>query len=442
MTKNLPYLVVVGLVVLYLIVEMTRPRPLDNRLLLRPNGTQPFDAKVLVDLLPEWTGEPVRSVVEPPYLALDSEATPAAYVFLTETFEPDRAETQRLLRFVREGGTLLLAVQNLSGPLADSLGTVRPADSTESETVGRALSMSWTSSFAEDSTLALIAPGVRGAYRFPFGFGTKRIVHVDTGRTTVLGTAAPFIEGQSVRTEKDDVTLVRVAVGEGEVIVSSTPRAFTNAAIVGEGGGADYVAGVLGYLSPGPIWFDTSHLSSQGEMRTSLRVILQSEALRWAYGLFLLGGLLLVVMLGRRRQRPIPVMESPPNAEREFARTIGRLQFLQSTPQRLVERKGRILLDQVRSRLHLTEARLDEETATHVARRAGVPEEEVVSLFGRLQRLPSQRTISDDALLTLDRDAHRLFRHLDAPDPSSEGAVEHPPGAPASSDLTLTPADA
>ena len=418
------YLLLLGLLVAGLVwAEAARPRPLDLRVRLERQGRAPFDAEVFSESLPDWLGQPVEPVEVPPFDRLaDSAVTGRTYLFLADAFDPDPAETARLLRFAARGNAVFVAAHQIGGALGDSLGQ---ADSlgyydglrtelTTDDLLPDDLSFDGSAdggALAPD-TLRLEAPGVAGAYPFPVRVSRWHLVGLDSARTRVLGTT-----GQRRRP-----TLARVRVGRGEVWVSSTPLAFSNAALTGGGAAAAYVGAVLAALPDQPVWWDDHHKPYASYAHTPLRYVLATPALRWAYGLLVVAGLLFLAFRARRWQRAIPVVAPPPNAQREFARTVGRLHFVHRNASasrlggnaRLAERMAGHVLDRLRSDLRLSDPDLGPETARRAAVRAGVPEDEAQALFATLARLRAERRPDAGALVRLDAEIARFFRHTDA----------------------------
>ena len=403
-----------GLIVL---MVLSTPAQIDTRVRLEREGAAPFDAEVFYAALPEWMGTTVTPVNEPPYSFLaDTTLTNTTYLFLAREFAPGEPEAERLLRFVARGNTVFVAAHALGGPFFEALGS---ADSSYDDLVG--LRTEWPSEFpwiqngqvGREDTLRLVIPGQEGAYGFTTSVHRASLYGLDSSRTELLGLSA----------SGDNATLARVRYGEGTVVVSSTPIVFTNAALTGEGDAEAYISAVLATLPQQPILWDDYGKPFRQQAQTPLRYILTTPPLAWAYWLMLLFVGLLIVFRGRRWQRAIPVVSPPPNAQREFARTVGRLHFTHGDTRRLVESKTRVFLDRLRTRLRLADPDLSEETARRAAPRAGVPEAEAVGLFARLRRLQihSQPPAAD--LVDLDARLSRFFRHVDAPARSASGAA-------------------
>lgn len=386
------------------VAELTRPTPLDVRVRLEREGNAPFDAEVFYAALPVWLGQPVEAVAEPPFERLaDTTLTGRTYMVLANTFAPDDAEADRLLAFVARGNALFVATHGFGGRLGERLGA--PDTSEWDRRIGLRtdepvdLNAVWYGDLAVDS-LRLLAPGVEGTYAFPVDLGYTRLMGLDLSRTEILGA-----------TENREVTLVRVRHGGGTVVLSSTPLAFSNAALTGEGDAAAYVGGVLAALPEQPVLWDDHHKPYQTHAQTPLRFVLQTPALRWAYGLLVLSFVLFLAFRGRRWQRPIPVVEPPPNAQREFARTVGRLHLVHGDDRELARKKVRVVLDRLRTTLRLPDADLSPETARLAAARAGVPEEEARALFATLDRVRRDRHVDGDTLVCLDQRIDHFFRH-------------------------------
>jgi len=246
---------------------------------------------------------------------------------------------------------------------------------------------------------------VAGEYVFPVDVRGAEIVDLDPERTEILGHAVwPYNDSDRM------VTLVRVRHGRGEVLISSAPLAVSNAALTGDGDGPAYAAALVAALPDQPVLWDDYLKPYQEHAQTPLRFVLQTPALRGAYVVLVLAGLLYLAFRGRRWQRAVPVVAPPPNAQREFARTVGRLRFVHRDDRALARRMERVVLDRLRTELRIAEPTLDAETARLAAARAGVPEDEAQQLFGAL-RHARQRPDAHD-LVRLDARVARFFRHV------------------------------
>ncbi len=403
MTSRSAWIAGLVLVGLFAATVAVTPRPLDRRVRLEREGDAPFDAEVFHALLPGLLG-PVEDVAVTPYERLaDTSLIGTTYVLLAQSVEPDAAEASRLLRYVERGNTVLVAANVLGGPLSEALGT---ADTLYDSR--RGLRTDWAEEIPmlsrgdlSPDSLRLLAPGVAGLYGFPVAVLTATLEGIDTARSVVRGQrGADYGESSPV--------LVTVPWERGRFVVSSTPLAFTNAALTGDGDAARFVGAALADVPRGPVLWDDSAKPYRSHAETPLRFVLQTPALRWAYALLLVAGLLFVAFRGRRWQRAIPEIAPPPNAQREFARTVGRLHLVAGDTPALVRRKARTLVDRAERDLRLAGADLSDDTARRLAHRTDTPEADALALFARLRQL-SVDAATPRELLALDRHIDALF---------------------------------
>ena len=477
MKRLTPLLLIAGLVAILVAIEVFRPRPYDQRLRVERVGTEPFDAEMLYRLLPGWLGAPVEPVEAPPFEVLgDTTLQNTLYLFLTGSFEPDEAEADRLLAFVERGNTVLMVATDFGGPLSWALGDPRGrarqdaaqarVDSLEAS-VEKAIAedpdsgaydedeaydeiyddpayddpdLYWdgldTDAYFSDfdfftggnrlsqgDTLTLADPAVRPGsaegFAFTIRLNAASLVGIDSSRTAILGYDA---EG--------DPTLARVAVGEGAFLVSSVPLAFTNAAL-STGEGAAYLEGVFGYLPEvDRVLWDERYKPLRQRGGSPFSVVARMPSLSWAILLIVLGGLLFLLFRGRRWQRPIPVVAPPLNAQREFARVLGRLHYVRGDRGWLARRKARVFEDHVRTRLGLPDADLTDGTARRAAARAGADEDEALALFQRLRNLRADPSPEPERLVAIDQDIDAFFARAAAPSAPLPGEGE-PVASPA-----------
>ena len=398
MRRAVPWLVLGGVVLAVFLAEAFQARPYDERLRVERSGAEPFDAEVFYRLLPGWLGAPVEPSDDPPFERLaDTTLANTLYLFLTDSFEPDQAEADRLLAFARRGNTVLAVAQDFGGPFSLAL-------SGDDSTTADGLDTEYADLFgvgdlALTDTLYLPAVGAR-PYLFPTRIEAAPLVGIDTATTALVATN---VRGEPVA--------VSVEVGAGRVVLSSAPLAFTNAALAGDGDAAAWVSGVLGAVArPDLVLWDGYYKPLGGRRGSGLGVVAREPGLRWALALALLGAFLLVAFRGRRWQRAVPVVAPPPNAQREFARVLGRLHFEDGDRGWLARRKALAFEDALRTRLGLADADLSDATARRAAARAGVPEDEALALFGRLRNLRADPSPEPARLLRADRDVQDFLR--------------------------------
>jgi hypothetical protein len=139
--------------------------------------------------------------------------------------------------------------------------------------------------------------------------------------------------------------------------------------------------------------------------------VLDNKALRMAWYLFLIGVALFMILQGRRRQRPIPVVQAPANTSLDFVETIARLYFLNQNHLNIAQKRYQYFLDYLRSSYYLDtslpESRLIEETS----RKSGVPERTLASIFHMAANIEKVQHISHEDLHQFNRQLEYFYKN-------------------------------
>jgi hypothetical protein len=397
-------------------LEVTAPEPVDWTPSYQRDDARPFAGQVLYDVLPQlFPGARRSATTRPPYLELramqaDSSTGGSAgqsdsttYLFLAQEVAPDPAEARRFLHFVRAGGTVFAAAEAFAGPSADSLGL--RVERRPPAVPGRE---------RDSTTLRFTSPSLGDAgARFRPGLADAYFAAFDTARATVLGRSAAGEEADSAAR----ATFLRVDAGDGAFYLSSTPRAFSNYALLeggaGSGGNARYAYAALSHVPPeeaGRLLWDGHYKPARAGASTPLRVVLARPALRSAYVLLLVAALVFAVFEGRRRQRAVPVVEPPENETAGFVRTVGRLYFERGDHAHLAQKKIVHFRTYARERLRLRNPSFDDDEAPRVAERSGVPVADVRALFETLAEAEGRERLSEERLQTISRRLHDFYR--------------------------------
>ena len=384
--------VLVAAVTLAVVMPWLSPEPVDWSDSFARDDARPYGSHVLFESLPALFPEadPVRAVSTTPYQWLQqggeaASESPSAYLFVASQLRLDPSGARAVLDYVAQGNVAFLAAQRYDGPLADSLGL----DTGLTFGTGRVAEM------VMDSVMTRLHLTAANRPR-PVPVRSDAVHHtfsaVDTARTAVLGTTA---EGRP--------TLVRTDWGEGHLILSTTPRVFTNYYAL-RPKSEPYVWGALSHLPADleAIWWDAHHKPGAVREQNIMRVVLGHPALRTAYWLLLAGTLLFVLTRGRRRQRAVPVVEPPRNRTLDFVRHVGQLYYERGQAIELARKKIDHFQAFVRRRLDLPAGPPTDDWIDRVARRAGVPRGDVVAVAEMMEAVQHQDAVSNADLKRLD----------------------------------------
>jgi len=364
----------------FVYAEYHRPPKVDWRVTLSRFDRIPYGTWVLHQRLTDLFQTPATPVRTTFFDHLrHRDAHGEAYVVITRELKTGTADEAELLRYAARGNTVLLAAETFSETLADTLGFITDTR---------------FSLDASDSTaLRLVNPafGPPHDYPMPRQAADTHFDTLDTRRSVVLGT-----------THRGRPDFIRIAVGRGQVLLHTAPRAFSNIAIL-RGEGHRYAEQALSYLPPRPaaMFWDDYYTIGLGGPTTPLRVILTRDNLRYAYRTALLAVALLLLFRSRRRQRAIPVIEPPRNTSLDFVDTVAQLYIDRADHRDIALKKIGFLLDQVRQRFGLPTGLLDEAFVRNLATRSGTDPREVRDLVRLIHDTRAARTLVAPELLRL-----------------------------------------
>lgn len=395
-----PLIVLGALIVVWVLVRLAAPKQLDWTPTYRNDHQNPLDTYALYQLLPTLTGGPVRPTRLSPYEVLqDSAEAPAAYFFLQARFRPGPADGAALHRYMQRGGTVWLAADDIGlGDRVDSLWHLPLL----------------TDDFmlhTQQDTLrcSLTAPGLRGREaRLPQHVAGSSFRRDSLGRLLFNGPDSLRRAARAAVLAADHdrrPVLVRLPVGRGWLYVCTTPALLSNYGLLYRQN-VRFAEGALSYLPKGPVLWDEFYKQGRGGDESTLRVILRSPALAWAWYGLLIGGLLFALLGARRRQRPIPTLRPLPNTSLQFARTVATLYRRGRNHQPLAALRIRLFFDYLRTRFQEpVPAGIDADYPRRLSLRTGVPEPEVTALLARLHGYLDADQVTEAEL-------HRLHRLL------------------------------
>lgn len=389
-------LVLAGLMVLAILLESLAPQPLNWQQSYERDDASPYGGQILFEqlpaLFPAVAIEPIRI---PPYLHVrHQEETDKSYVFLAETFAPDRVETEELITFAERGNTIFVAAHAYDGAFADTLHLGIDLTPELPRYLGSSIS-------ASDSTrINFVNASLKRDrdYLYRTGSVNRYFQQFDTVRTTVLG-----------QNHRGDANFIRVKLGDGAVYLSTVPLAFSNYYMLYQDN-AEYAFKALSYLPVQPVYWDAYYKPLRRHARTPLRYIVSQPSLRWGYTILMATGLLFLLFHSKRRQRAIPILAPVRNTTLEFISTVGRLYYRHGDHANLAQKKITYFLDAIRTRLRLPTHRFDKAFLSQVAERSGVPLEDVHSLFALIESSQKARTISENDLHRLNAAIESFYR--------------------------------
>lgn len=379
------------MLVLYMLSQVYKPKEYDWAPTLQSNDKDPYGTFILYQQIKElFPSTSIQSHRIPVYNLLHNNYEyNTAYVFIEPEFNPGEPDTKELLEYAEAGNTVFISCDAIEGPLADSLG-FRVTDEADF--------------FSGDSSvLNLVNPKLKMAQ----GIGFKK--------ATITGyfDSLRAVDSIVVLGVKNDSlpNFIKLQYGQGAFLLHTAPISFTNAFMLTKNH-HDYVSKVLSYL---PADIETLHWDEyykQGREgpSTPLRFFLTQEYLKWALWIAVIALVIYILFHIKRRQRIIPVIEPLRNTTLDFTETVSAVYFSQHDNNTIAAKKIQFWNDYVRQYFYLSVQQDEDNFATQLQRKSGVPKEDIDQLLHLIKKANTQPRVTDDLLLQLSRSIDEFYK--------------------------------
>lgn len=193
---------------------------------------------------------------------------------------------------------------------------------------------------------------------------------------------------------------IMVAHGRGNIILCSTPLAFTNDYLFFENN-HEYVSAILSFLPKRDMIWSEYYQLGREETKTPLKVVLTSPSLKLAYTLIMVAILLFMIFEAKRKQRIIPVVKPLANTTLEFIGTIANLYLRKKDHWDIAQKRIQYFQEYIQGRYFMSFKKFDEHFFQKLAAKSGNDVVEVKKLFDLIQRVKSSGTVNETELKTL-----------------------------------------
>lgn len=389
-----PYLLIGGALLLLVLAELLIPKPLDWTVTLSSEDKNPYGAyglwKVLPDLFPEQELHNLHLTV---YEA-DSLPDQANYLILAQGFAPDEQDARALLEKAAAGAHIFVAAQHFGGLFADTLQLSTGNHLFEQMAGGETLAQAQDSVYIRYTT--------RQEATEPFAYTLPALpAYFDSLPETPEVLAVD---------QRNEPVLVRRAWGKGQLLLSTTPLAFTNYYLL-EGKNHRFIERALSQLPLAPLYWTEFYQVGRLESSSPLRFVLSRPSLRWAYYFGMIVLLLFILFGLKRRQRAIPVLQSPENTSLQFAHSIGTLYYQQGDHLNLARKQLLYLKEYIRNHYRLQPDWSDKDFAEKLAKKSGKEETEVAHLMRQAQKAETAPAYNANELQQLHNSIQGFYEH-------------------------------
>lgn len=395
MKKTWPYLLLLTIVlfVLFRASRKVTPPRIDWRENYTLKARVPLGCYVAADFIDEMMDGNTQQVDRTVYQLLsDSAYHNCNYIIVNDHFQASGQDVDQLCRFVSEGNNVLISATSF-GFLADSLKIALTDPLYYAMDNDTANSMNTLMNTGRKSTEAnFVNPSLRLPKNAVFEHNHYAPVFfsVDTLHTTLLGTDG-----------NNHPDFIRVKMGKGQFLLHTLPDAFGNYYAT-DSATAQYLFRVLSYLPKQKTFLDAHYKTGRVEIIDQRRYILSEPALKLAYFVLIIAGLIALLFGGKRRQRPVPVLPAPTNSTLEFVEQVGVLYYRQGNHADIAQKKIAYFLESIRSRFYVQTNVIDDKFVERISNLSSVPNGEVRHLFYKISQLRTATACSEHELKQLE----------------------------------------
>ncbi|REE24568.1 uncharacterized protein DUF4350 [Winogradskyella pacifica] len=384
--KGKLYIILVAFTILAIVVlEMNKPKAINWFPSYATHHKIPFGTYVFNNQL-KRVADSVSIVDRPPFEYLKNNDINGTYLFYNGGIEFGKEELNSLLDWVSSGNTLIVAAVNFEEKLLDTLNL-------------NTQSVNTFDNFNNEYQVKLVNPAIDDSQTYKYDRSTTffHFNKIDTLKTSVIGLIDTY-RGENRPMEDTLINTIKQPFGEGEIILSTFPQAFTNYFIL-QSPNQDYTAGLLSYIDTSkPVYVDTYYKTGKTFYTSPMYLFLNTKSLKWAYYLILIAALIYIIFEGKRKQRAIPIVKSLKNQTVDFTRTIANMYYESGKHKDISQHKVHHFLEYIRNTLHLSTAEINTSFINNLAARSNNTVDDTKALFQLIESLNQKNDISPTEL--------------------------------------------
>lgn len=326
------------LFVLFIITDLTAPKPTDWKETLRDDDKNPYGTYVLRQSLPSLFEKARVENIDIPFYNFTEQYdgkkdSNQLYISVAPQMNLSNTEITQLFNFAKRGNYVLLSAEEFGKKLNDSL---------------HIKNKTYFFNLLDSSRVNFLDANIRTAKGYSFYSQT-----IDNYFSKLPKTAT--IDSLGMIEQNKEINFIKVNMGKGAIFLHASPICFTNAFQLYKNN-YKYTEQVLSFL-PQKIhtlyWDQYYSQGDDNEPQTPFRYFLTHFWLRIGFYMAWILLILYVLFSGKRRQRTIPIILPPRNTTEDFIQTISSLYYNQKSGKEIFEKKVYHWLNYIRNNLHL-----------------------------------------------------------------------------------------
>lgn len=383
--KGKIYIVLTVIAILSIIVlEYTKPKDINWFPSYVKHHKIPFGTIVFYEQLERlFTNNGIVDIEQPPYEHLKQNPDiKGTYVFINNQIKFGKVELESLLEWTKKGNTLFIASEEIDETLLDTLN----------------LKKSTLSNFNNINNIYQVQLKHKDLKKDSlFSFDKANFLSyfkdIDTLNSSIISVVDNYSD--STHLKKERVNTIKHSFGDGQIILSTFPQAFTNYFILTEPN-QDFTSGLISYLDPShPIYIDSHYKSGKTFYSSPLYILLNTKELKWAYYMMLIGAFIYVIFEGKRKQRAIPIVKPLRNQTIDFTRTIANMYYEKGMHKEMALHKIQHFLDFIRTHFHLNTMTINDEFIKNLASRSNNTIEDTKKLFALIDSVKHKTELNN-----------------------------------------------
>ncbi|AXT19581.1 DUF4350 domain-containing protein [Flavobacteriaceae bacterium AU392] len=382
--KGKIYIILLAVAILSIVlIEYTKPKEINWFPSYDKQHKIPYGTYIFKEQLHKIFGDDqIKDVNRPPFEYLSKPNNiKGTYLFINNNVNFGNEELEKLLNWTAKGNTLFIASSNFEKKLLDTLNLDTSVISNFNN-INNEFQFQLKSSSLKDTT----------SYTFDKANFISHFNAIDTLYTKIVSITDHYKKGSI---QKEHISTIKQQFGEGQIILSTFPQAFTNYFILNTPN-QKFTSGLISYIDKNqPILFDNHYKSGKKFYSSPLYIMLNTKELKWAYYMMLLGALVYIIFEGKRKQRAIPIKKPLRNQTIDFTRTIANMYYEKDKHKELIQHKIHHFLDFIRVHFYLNTTLIDKEFIKNLAARSNNTIEDTQELFNTINKLNNQKEISN-----------------------------------------------
>ncbi len=388
--KYLLWGIVAGFV-LYIIILVLNPKPIDWSLSFSKDDDLPYGSKILYEQLESVFDSSLLYTCHSPVYNFksDNKFNDASLMFINISFKPKEPDFSKILNSAKNGNNIFIAASSFSKSFKDSLLFDIDSKINLYPNPKDSINLNFSNSKLKNTV----------GYTYKKAYSNQFFSSVDTLNSTILGT---------VNNEK--INFIKIKYGNGYFYINLNPFAFTNFNLV-QANNYEYAFKSLSYLpyNRNVIW-DEYYKEKPRPSNSIVRYILSQKALKYAWYILLFAIVSYLIFGAKRIQRRIPIVTPPKNTTLTFIETIGSLYFKRKNHLDIAQKKFNYFLEFLRTKYLINTSVINNDLISEVSNKLNLPEKTIKKLFSLAERLKMNISYTEEDLEQLSRNIEYIYQ--------------------------------